>query len=374
MKNGTMSQAVRVDANSTVRHLVELAVRGLPPMFDPQRQLFCYTLKKTSSGLVQEGISPRYTAITLMGLHRLERAGTASPIALAPVLQALMANTDWVDNIGDLGLLLWACALVAPQRLEELERRFEIGAALTRYADAKESRTMEMAWFLAGLCHWGLALPEMRSKLRDQAYETFRRLARNQGQRVFAHLATSKSIKGMFRGKIGSFADQVYPIYAMSKFFEAYGEPEALQRALDCGRAICEAQGPLGQWWWHYEFETGRVFEGYPVFSVHQHGMAPDDAACVERSQPGGLQPLDRQGTAVDQWPQRAFLRHGRRFRQRNLALHSAAHVAPGTPMRCCAGPATARCRQAPEHLQVLFECRPYELGWLLYAYAGSTA
>ncbi len=372
MKNGTMSQAVRVDANSTVRHLVELAVRGLPPMFDPQRQMFCYTLKKTPSGLVQEGISPRYTAITLMGLHRLERAGTASPIALQPVLQALMGNTDWVDNIGDLGLLLWACALVAPQRLEELERRFEIGAALSRYADAKESRTMEMAWFLAGLCHWGLALPEMRSKLRDQAYETFTRLARNQGKRVFAHLATSKSIKGMFRGKIGSFADQVYPIYAMSKFFEAYGEPEALQRALDCGHAICEAQGPLGQWWWHYEFETGGVFEGYPVFSVHQHGMAPMTLLALSEASQVDFSLWIQKGL---QWI------HGRNELSFDMEDASASVI-----WRCIQPPTltrysdallrrsgNGRVQRGPDDLQVLFECRPYELGWLLYAYAGST-
>jgi hypothetical protein len=46
-----------------------------------------------------------------------------------------------------------------------------------------------------------------------------------------------------------------------------------MQAALQGGRGLCEAQGPLGQWWWHYNSLTGRVPEGYSVFSVHQHAM-----------------------------------------------------------------------------------------------------
>ena len=50
---------------------------------------------------------------------------------------------------------------------------------------------------------------------------------------------------------------------------------EALQNSLQCANAICNLQGPLGQWWWHYDSMTGRVAERYPVYSVHQHAMAP---------------------------------------------------------------------------------------------------
>ena len=80
---------------------------------------------------------------------------------------------------------------------------------------------------------------------------------------------------GILRGGVGSFADQVYPIYGISKFSQALGDEKALERALDCGLNICEAQGPLGQWWWHYDSSTGEVVGKYPVFSVHQHAMGP---------------------------------------------------------------------------------------------------
>jgi len=38
---------------------------------------------------------------------------------------------------------------------------------------------------------------------------------------------------------------------------------------------FCEAQGSIGQWWWHYDSSTGRISGRLPVFSVHQHAMGP---------------------------------------------------------------------------------------------------
>src|SRR5437660_681979 len=40
-------------------------------------------------------------------------------------------------------------------------------------------------------------------------------------------------------------------------------------------RATCQTQGDAGQWWWHYDYRTGRLLEGYPVYAVHQDSMAP---------------------------------------------------------------------------------------------------
>ncbi len=50
--------------------------------------------------------------------------------------------------------------------------------------------------------------------------------------------------------------------------------------------AICRAQGADGQWWWHYDARTGGTVEGYPVYSVHQHAMAP--MALLDLADAGG--------------------------------------------------------------------------------------
>jgi hypothetical protein len=367
MVNGSELQEVRShDAQMTVQRLVERAVRGLPQMFDPRTGMFCYKLKKTAGGLVQEGISPRYTAMTLMGLHRLEQRGVASPVDVKAVLERLLANIDWVDNIGDLGLLLWLVARVAPHRLGELDSRLQIPTALSRFADAREGVTMHLAWFLTGLSYHS-QVSDNPEEMRDVARETYNLLIQNQGKNgCFGHLAAHGSLKGSVRGWIGSFADQVYPIYGMTQFSQAFGDDLALRRARECAFAICEAQGSLGQWWWHYDSRSERVFEEYPVFSVHQHGMGPMTLFALNKAT----------GTNFDPWIYKGLDWIDRR----NELSVNMEDVSANVIWRCIHQSALKRLSgalfggrrkgQGPNGLTVLFECRPYELGWLLYGLA----
>jgi hypothetical protein len=313
--------------------------------------------------------------MTLMGLHRLEEAGGTSPIEIAPVLKALLANLDWVQDIGDLGVLLWTCALVAPERLAEIEGRIDLEAALGRYRSAKRGVTMELAWFLTGLSNWALVCPEKLAGLRGLALQTLALLKKNRGEQgFFGHLARGGSVIGMTRGRIGSFADQVYPIYAMTRFSQAYQDEDALKMALQCGRGLCEAQGSLGQWWWHYDSLGGGVLEGYPVFSVHQHAMGPmtmlalGEAAQIDFT-PWiycGLKWINSENelsfNMEDDSAQVIWRCQYRSASQVKTYLKAALNLGDA-----------AKPYQAKKDLKVLFECRPYELGWLLYAFAGRT-
>ena len=74
---------------------------------------------------------------------------------------------------------------------------------------------------------------------------------------------------------MGSFADQVYPIQALARLHGSADDPEALAVAEAITRVIIAAQGASGQWWWHYDSRTGKVVEGYPVYTVHQHANGP---------------------------------------------------------------------------------------------------
>jgi hypothetical protein len=379
MSNKSISRVMTANAPSpaqkpeeiqeTIHRLIGLSVAGLVPMFDREKQLFCYKLKKTPSGLVQEGISHRYTVITLMGLHRLEESGANSPIEIKPVLDGLLANTEWVDNAGDLGLLLWLSALMAPDRLAEVARTLDVKGALTRFGDVKQGRTMELAWFLAGLSHGSLARPDWLPEARDLAVETYRQLIGNQGERgAFGHLSRSKSISGLVRGGVGSFADQVYPIYAMSKFALAFSDGKAKDRALDCALNICEAQGPLGQWWWHYDSATGQVVDGFPVFSVHQHGMAPMTLFALGEVIQSDFSPWIYKGL---QWIADNELGFDMEDASANLVWRCIARPTSRKYLNVAAGMFSQRDNQTSrDNLKVLFECRPYELGFLLYAFA----
>lgn len=352
-----------------VARLMELAIRGLKPMYDSEAGLFCHRLRKTPSGNTREGISQRYTVMTLLGLLRAEAVGYRSPVDISATVDALYRNTEWVDNIGDLGLLLWLSS-VTSRGWESFNAAFDLKAALQKYSDAKKQLTMELAWFLMGLS-CAKAAEKMGADLEVLTEQTYKLLRSNQGKDgLFGHMARWNSLSGVVRGHVGSFADQVYPICAMSQVGQVFGLKEASQNALQCGQTICRLQGSLGQWWWHYDSATGRVAEQYPVYSVHQHGMAPmalfalQDACDVDFSDQlyKGLNWIN--GT-----------------NELNQDLEDAA---AGVVWRCIrpANSASYRARfrtlvgKQPDlsTAEIVFECRPYELGWLLYAHARSSS
>jgi hypothetical protein len=338
-------------------------------MFDESKQIFCFALRRKDKALVREGISHRYTIMTLLGLLRLEKTGGASPIAIRPALDALLSDLTWLDNIGDLGLLLWLSALAVPERTAELSRHLDIKTALRRFADAQKGQTMHLAWFLTGLSYAASAQFSGRGAWKDLATDTFRLLVKNQGAHgTFGRSTLRGSILNRAFCRIGTFADQVYPIYALAKFSSVFGDREALQRSLHCAQAICTAQGSLGQWWWHYDSANGKVSSRFPVYSVHQHAMAPMALFAIEQAS----------GKDFTSW-----IFKGLRWIQDNELSFNMEDASASVVWRCITPSRSRRMlsdavavltkRDDPETrrgLKVLFECRPYELGWLLYAFA----
>lgn len=363
--------AKETDRRAQILCLNRLSVQGLERMFDSRQKLFCQRVSQTGRGLVREGTSHRYTLISLLGLRRLETAGFESPISVTQTLDHLLEDTSWVENLGDLGLLVWLCAQAAPDRLNEIDSTFRLKDALVRFPEARQRRTMELSWFLSGLAHWSLACPHTLSRVRDLATETYRLLKSNQGEHgLFSHLADKKGFSGLMRGRIGSFADQIYPVYALAKFSQAYGLAKASERALDCALTLCELQGNLGQWWWHYDAVTRRVLERYPVYSVHQDGMAPMALFALGEAVESDFGPWIFKGL---QWI------YGDNEVEEDLCDASAKMIWRSVYRKdyerhwdAALALLTAREDGEPHtDLAVLRECRPYHLGWLLYAWAG---
>lgn len=366
------TRAPRV-AGLDVAQLRTLAVEGLVPMFDTESQLFCYRLRQGNTGLIREGLSPRYTIISLLGLNQCEKAGMACGFNVKTILNPLLQDTRWIKNVGDLGLMVWLCALAWPERLGEMSASWDVRNALRRFGEARFRRTTELAWFLAGLAHLRLAsrgggVPEVP----DLAATVYRLLRQNQGDSgIFGHQARTGTLSGIVRGHIGSFADQVYPIYALTMFARAYGVQKAFEAAGNCAEAICRAQGSLGQWWWHYDARAGRVAERYPVYSVHQDGMAPmalfalADEARFDFTEPiyRGLEWIGGDNEAG------CDLRDmGRKVIWRSIC-HRSRYRVWRDRIRYSVGGGTAPASR--DHLNILLECRPYHFGWLLYAFAG---
>jgi hypothetical protein len=354
----------------TIPELCELAAAGLVAMFDAEKQLFCHTYLQTDTGMSRQGVSHRYTMMTLLGLHRYERAGKRPPVAISPVLDALTEDTSWISGAGDLGLLLWTCAELAPAGVPRIYEKVRAPEALTSFADGRRGCTMEVAWYLTGLaacCERGYTdLPGLAGQIT--AAKTI--LERNCGDSgAYGHLHQSGLLKTQVRRRIGSFADQVYPTIALSRLSKVLNDHEARDRALRTATLMCALQGPQGEWSWHYDAAMGRVVSRYPVFSVHQHAMAPmmlfaaGEAASCDFNEAlykgvawiSGNNELGRDFVEPALGLVWRCIYLGRKDAYTDAALRLL-QLRRGTSNR---------------RLHVRYECRPYELGWLLYAFAG---
>jgi hypothetical protein len=366
-----IEQEQRTTGAPSVSELCDLAASGLVPMLDPERQIFCDVYSRTEQGMRREGLSPRYTMMTLLGLHRYERSGRRSPVAITAVLNALLHDFSWIHSAGDLGLLLWTCAELVPERLPQVYREVGARGALARFADGRQGYTMEVAWYLTGIANCYLAGQGHLPGLAEQAIAARQILEANCGVAgVYGHLSRSKSWAGLVRGRIGTFADQVYPTIAFARLSQALQDGKAWQMALSTAKKMCELQAPLGEWCWHYDSVSGKVVSRYPVYSVHQHAMGPMMLFAASEATSCDFSDAIYKGLAWisgDNELHRDFVEPSLGLVWRSIYLDSMDAYADATLRFLGMRSGTVD----GSRLKVRYECRPYELGWLLYAFAG---
>jgi hypothetical protein len=312
------------------------------------------------------GTSARYTAIAALGLARMPEPDQRSVLAgecCRDLVSGLASRLDTLTSLGDVALTCWAAAETGHPALR---------AALARLAEVDSADqpawVVDAAWTVSAL-----VAARSRADVEEHLARAVRRLLAARGQSLFRHIAGA--VKAPFRSHVGSFADQVYPLQALARLHASSADRGALAIADQTAEAICAAQGMAGQWWWHYDARTGGVVEGYPVYSVHQHAMAP--MALFDLAEAGGDAHLDAACRGL-RWladpPETAepMLLDDPPVTWRK--------VARGDPRKLVRGlRATATSTKPSARLGVLdrlfppghvdHECRPYELGWLLFAW-----
>jgi hypothetical protein len=260
-----------------------LAMRSLALLFQEKKKLFSRRLTVTEEGLCQEESSPKRTIIALLGLQRAAESGVVPPFDVTSIRDVVLRDTSWVRSVGDLGLLTWFTAECFPGRLGILFNEFDFGKALEAYSDGRQACTMGLSWFLTGIARARLACDGAVPDLTDMAVDTFHLLQDNQGESgIFGHAKFSRLLSQAFWNRFGTFADQIYAIYALTTFARAFQIEEPLASALACANSVRSLQGEEGQWWFLYNKRTCRVVNQYPVMSLHQDGTAPLALFAVE--------------------------------------------------------------------------------------------
>lgn len=353
-----------------VHRLRALALAALPRMYRPEERLFAFRLRRKNGAMALEGISPRYTAIALLGLAgETEEIATGVLGGQSPheVCGGLIQRAQETDDLGEVALTLWAARVLQHPRAEAaLDRLRSMRPAEGRYP------TVEVAWALSALTaqNGEAADAEEAQAIAGRLLASFR-----PETALFPHWPAGA--RGLsFRSHVSCFADLVYPIQALSHYYRATRCSEALEAARACAKRMCELQGPDGQWWWHYDVRTGRVIERYPVYAVHQHSMAPmalaalrhaygvDYAEAVQRGLRWLTNPPEIPGSLIDD---------GAGLIWRKVARHEPFKVARS--MQALASRLYPSLRvpglDRLFHPGVVdFESRPYEMGWILHAWA----
>jgi hypothetical protein len=359
-------------APDPVASLRATALRGLARMYDPAAARFVFRVHPTAAGIVREGLSARYTAITLIGLAGEEERDVRAVLAgghASAVCTSLLATLGGTRNLGDAALTLWACrALRHPDWEKALRRLVELSPLEGPRA------TVELAWTLSALsADAGLPAADLRAA-------------------VAARLGGAVAASGLFPHRVGApargarahvtcFADLVYPIHALSRYARLTGDRQALDVAARCAQRLVSLQGQQGQWWWHYDVRSGTVLERYPVYAVHQDAMGPLALFAVEEAT--GMDfaaPLARALRWLQASPELeggSLIDERAGFVWRKVARrepHKLARTLQALASRPRAGWRVGALDALLPPRAVDVEDRPYHLGWILYAWPAGPA
>jgi hypothetical protein len=361
-----------------VRRYSELAQRGLPASYISDTAEFSQTVRASrttpeSGELWREGRNLRYAAIVALGVASLAesaqrsilRGSTADDLVAAARPRA----ADSTDP-GAIALVAWAAAEVTGEPDDDLLARLS-----RRLTDGHSLPTVDTAWMLTAAVAALQATEGAAPHARDIARVARNRLLEAQGQQgIFPHALPSDSL-GFFRAHVGCFADQVYPIQALARLAAYDADTAALTSANRAAERICALQGDAGQWWWHYDARDGSVVERYPVYSVHQHAMAP--MALLDLARAGGDDHSDSIVRGLDWLTTHPEVDQELVSEEESQIWRKVGRREPAKAARKIAAVTTSI--RAGWHLpgiNAVFppklidrECRPYELGWLVYAW-----
>jgi hypothetical protein len=364
------SRALPPEARGVVERIRELAVPALARMYRPDSGLFAFRLRRDGGRDVLEGTSVRYSAIAALGLLKHDAAAARAALAggdVPALCERLIAAVQDTRDLGAVALTLWAArACRHPHSGLALQ-------ALKAFDPVNgDHSTVELAWCLSALL--------AGEQTFDQEWlcgALARRLLQAGHRRsgLFAHQAQSRGHVWP-RAHVTCFADFVYPVQALARYYHVTRDVDALTAARRCAETMCAMQGPGGQWWWHYDLRTARVIERYPVYAIHQDAMAPmalqelaavctfDARAAMARGLAWLARPPETGAGLIDTeagvvW-RKVARREPNKLSRRLQAAASRIHPALRVP-------GIGRWLRPRA---VDYETRPYHMGWFLYAWA----
>ncbi len=349
------------------RSIASVALRGLHETYLKGYDSLPYTRNWNGKSATPAGQSIRYALISLIGLAKGEGVIGHQP-ELVEALWQRISNAGGISamNTGDLGLALWATALHQTE-LPSLnaDQVFKVYQPQPRQCDS-----VDLAWLLTGADHQLLndsqnsSAEKLTREVKSHLLSLF-----NPATSLFYRHSRAGLLTSVSR-RIPCFANQIYPIMSLSIHARRTGCPDSSNAAAAVADKICQEQGEMGQWWWLYDAKTGRVMDGYPVYSVHQDGMAPmglmEASLTLHQSYDESIE------HGLDWTFGKNELNTSMVLDDPALILRDIHKKSYGRVRRIIAGTlwnwGFKRKGFRANHYEINPECRPYHPGWVLYA------
>ncbi len=366
-----------IDFLQMIDSLCQTAKKGLAYCYAEPLKL-PYTVRGwAGSPVKREGASIRYAAISQIGIAKWLRCHPEDQDKLPDLWPAITDRLSEIDHIGDMALSLWAGIETGADNC------LPFAKALAKFWDRQEKvcNSVELGWVLMAVSLAIQSRNELEPIVRpllEKAHANLLSLFNPQSNLFQRH--NRKAFGEILHRQVACFADQVYPILAMATYGMIFEDAESIDLAARVVDSICHYQGPLGQWQWHYDVCGNKVCEEYPVFSVHQDAMAPMAILASDKAS-------NHDHTSEIELGMRWLF--GENELEENMVLEQEGIVwrdierkEPGKFSRtvrslCCllsADRVHESLGKCFRHFRVNRECRPYHLGWILYAWAGHAA
>jgi hypothetical protein len=376
MEQNISGNRANIEFDNMIGIVCAIAKIGLSACYASNTRTLPYTMRLDPANVIKsEGFSIRYAAISQIGIAEWLKYHPDDQENLPDLWPEMSDNFSNIIHIGDFALLLWAAAESGRDDCDKFTKM------LVQHWPAKQQtcNAVELGWVVQSLVRLS-EVADLSANARvvlDAAHDKLLSLY-NPTSRLFAR-HNRPGLTEMLSRRVACFADQVYPMLALANYGRCFNDSRSSNAAAAVADTICRLQGLRGQWWWHYDVQTGKVAEEYPVFSVHQHGMAPmalravDEAVGTDHTKyiEAGLIWLTGRNelnlTMIQQeqgvvWRDIHRREIGKMFRfVRGLLITMELGGLHQVAGRNFLGYVVNK------------ECRPYELGWILYAWAGES-
>ena len=354
--------------NNKISELVDISLKGLEEMYLAEYYMFAERKIKVNNKVTIERKNLRYTFINLIGLQKAKDHGYNVKIDLEKIINFHIKNVDAIKSIGDLGLFLWAVSLVSPIKVLKIFPKINLENLFIESKDSKSGNTMELSWFLIGLIFASTFNEKFKGALEGLPNKVYQKLRSNySGHGIFKHENTFR-LEGKFRSHIGTLADQLFAIYALSLYSKIMGNEEAILIAEECTKKICSSQDKNGRWKWHFDSESGKAINNYPIYPVHQFALAPMVLFSMQMTSNNDF--LNNIYKSIE------FLSSNEKFYNRMVNVNENTiwnKIAPinNNKISSILNLTGLKFPDSYEQLKIHYECSSYVFGWILFTFSG---